>query len=63
MANAFYLWVQAKNEADVEIEERMAKARAHYRHNVKKKVIQKWKVCLQIVHYHTDSLLYMNRPL
>ena len=44
MANVFYSWIQVKNEADVEVEERIKNARESYKKHLKKKVFHKWRV-------------------
>ena len=44
VAEAFYAWVQAKNEAEVEKAERKKRAVKHYRLKAKARVFYKWKV-------------------
>lgn len=44
IAEIFYAWVQAKNEAEVEKEERKQLAIKHHRLKTKKRLFTKWKV-------------------
>jgi ankyrin repeat protein len=43
VANAFYLWIQVKNEADVEMEEKILNAQKYSKQRIKKVVFQKWR--------------------
>ena len=44
LAEAFYRWIQAKNEADVEMEEKLAKASKQYDIILKRRVLNRWKL-------------------
>ena len=44
IAEMFYAWVQAKNEAEVEKAEKKKQAIRHYKLRMKAKVMKSWKV-------------------
>ena len=48
LANAFLAWIQAKNEAEAEAEERILEAHKYYQRKLKKRIIKKWKVLSNI---------------
>lgn len=50
LANAFLAWIQAKNEAEAETEERILKAHKYYQRKLKKKIIKNWKVHQTFLH-------------
>lgn len=47
LAEIFYAWVQAKNEAEVEKAEKKQKATKHHRVRVKARVLKNWKVIIE----------------
>ena len=44
LANAFLAWIQAKNEAEAEAEEKILEAHKYYQRKLKRKIIKNWKV-------------------
>lgn len=55
LANVFYSWIQVKNEAEVEMEEKLLNAHKFYKQKIKRKIFQKWKVCLV---YISNNIIY-----